>query len=49
VRRLADAVFGWPARARLRAELASLSERELTDIGLTRGDLDRVARGELTR
>ena len=47
--RIADTVFGWPARARLRAELASLSERELTDIGLTRGDLDRVARGELAR
>ncbi|SDB65622.1 DUF1127 domain-containing protein [Belnapia rosea] len=47
--RIADAILGWPARARLRAELASLSERELADIGLTRGDLSRVARGELTR
>ena len=47
--RIADAIFGWPARARLRAELASLSERELTDIGLTRGDLDSVVRGELKR
>ncbi|WP_043334586.1 DUF1127 domain-containing protein [Belnapia moabensis] len=47
--RIADAIVGWPARARLRAELASLSERELTDIGLTRGDLDSVVRGELKR
>lgn len=47
--RFADKVFGWPARARLRAELGSLSERELVDIGLTRGDIDRVATGELAR
>jgi uncharacterized protein YjiS (DUF1127 family) len=46
--RLADLVFGWPARLRLRAELASLSERELADIGLTRGDIGRVVTGELT-
>jgi uncharacterized protein YjiS (DUF1127 family) len=45
--RLADKILGWPARARLRAELASLSERELVDIGLTRGDIDRVATGSL--
>ena len=47
--RIAHAILGWPARARLRAELASLTERELADIGLTRGDLSRVARGEFTR
>ena len=46
--RLADKVFGWPARTRLRAELAALSERELVDIGLTRSDIDRVATGALT-
>ncbi|MFC7540481.1 DUF1127 domain-containing protein [Siccirubricoccus deserti] len=34
---------GRPGRAR--AELAALSERELSDIGLTRGDIDRVADG----
>ncbi|MDB5374692.1 MAG: hypothetical protein JWP04_3334 [Belnapia sp.] len=46
--RFADKLLGWPARARLRAELASLSQRELVDIGLTRGDIDRVATGQLT-
>lgn len=46
--RLADRILGWPARARLRAELASLSQRELVDIGLTRSEIDRVVAGELT-
>ena len=46
--RVAGVVLGWPARQRLRAELAGLTDRELTDIGLTRGDLGRVAAGELT-
>ncbi|WP_431268954.1 DUF1127 domain-containing protein [Dankookia sp. P2] len=40
--RIGDALFGWIERARLRAELASLTDRELADIGLTRGDFDRV-------
>ena len=35
-------VLGWPARLRARAELSALSNRELADIGLTRGDIDRV-------
>lgn len=46
--RLADAVLGWPARLRLRTELAALSTRELADIGLTRGDIERVVEGSLT-
>ena len=45
----ADRILGWPARARLRAELALLSERELIDIGLTRSDIGRVAASEFTR
>jgi uncharacterized protein YjiS (DUF1127 family) len=40
--RLGDALFGWVRRARIRAELASLSDRELADIGLTRGEIDRA-------
>lgn len=40
--RVGDALFGRVRRARIRAELASLSDRELADIGLTRGDIDRV-------
>jgi uncharacterized protein YjiS (DUF1127 family) len=45
--RLADLVLGWPARRRLRAELTALTERELADIGLTRGDIGRVIDGSL--
>ncbi|TDH64496.1 DUF1127 domain-containing protein [Dankookia rubra] len=40
--RLGDALFGWVERARLRAELGSLTDRELADIGLSRGDIGRV-------
>ena len=40
--RLGDALFGWVERARIRAELTSLSDRELADIGLARGDIGRV-------
>ncbi|MDO9706999.1 DUF1127 domain-containing protein [Paracraurococcus lichenis] len=40
--RLGDTVFGWVARARIRAELNSLSDRELADIGLSRGDIEHV-------
>jgi uncharacterized protein YjiS (DUF1127 family) len=45
VARFVNRLLGWPARARARAELASLTARELSDIGLTRGDIDRVASG----
>ncbi|TCZ57991.1 DUF1127 domain-containing protein [Roseicella aquatilis] len=40
--RLGNALFGWVQRSRLRAELEALSDRELADIGLTRGDIRRV-------
>jgi uncharacterized protein YjiS (DUF1127 family) len=40
--RLGDMLFGWVERARIRAELDSLSDRELADIGLSRGDIGRV-------
>jgi uncharacterized protein YjiS (DUF1127 family) len=40
--RLGDALFGWVGRARLRAELNALSDRDLADIGLSRGDIGRV-------
>lgn len=42
VSRIGHALFGWVERARLRAELASLSDRDLADIGLSRGDIGRV-------
>ena len=34
---------------RTKRELAMLNDRELSDIGLTRSDIDRVARGKETR
>jgi uncharacterized protein YjiS (DUF1127 family) len=40
--RLGDALFGWVQRARLRAEFAALSDRDLADIGLTRGEIGRA-------
>jgi uncharacterized protein YjiS (DUF1127 family) len=30
----------WRKRERVRAELSSFSDRELTDIGITRGEID---------
>jgi uncharacterized protein YjiS (DUF1127 family) len=33
----------WRSRARLRADLYELNERELQDIGITRGEVDYVA------
>lgn len=44
--RLGDALFGWIERARIRAELDSLTDRDLADIGLTRGDIGRVLGAE---
>lgn len=40
--RLGEALFGWARRARIRAELEALSDRELADIGVTRGEIGRV-------
>ncbi len=37
-----DAVLEWPQRRAVRAELAALTDRELADVGLSRGDLPRV-------
>ena len=39
---IGGALLGWVRRARVRAELASMTEHELADMGLTRGDIDRV-------
>lgn len=35
----------WKEARQTRIELSRLSERELADIGLCRGDIERVARG----
>jgi uncharacterized protein YjiS (DUF1127 family) len=36
------AVANWPSKQRTYAELQSLTDRELADIGLSRGDVSRV-------
>jgi len=33
----------WRERARIRAELSSFSDRELWDIGVSRGEIDYIA------
>jgi uncharacterized protein YjiS (DUF1127 family) len=38
-----DAFAEWRRRGRLRARLYDLSDRELMDIGTTRGEIDYVA------
>jgi len=43
VSRLVEAVISWNDRRATRKALAQLSDRELDDIGLNRGDIDRVA------
>ena len=42
LRQAVEAVIGWPQRRAVRAELAALSDRELADVGLSRGDLPHV-------
>lgn len=42
--RIANALFGWNERRITRNALSRLSDRELEDIGLTRGDIDAVVR-----
>jgi uncharacterized protein YjiS (DUF1127 family) len=42
---LLNAVRGWRERRLALRELSALSDRNLADIGLTRGDIPRVVRG----
>ena len=39
----------WRERSRARQELLRLSDLELADIGLSRGDIDAVVRGDFVR
>ncbi len=43
--RLLAQLASWPARARARAELSSMSARELADLGLARGDIQDAVEG----
>ncbi|RDD70417.1 MULTISPECIES: DUF1127 domain-containing protein [Paracoccus] len=38
-------IAAWNNARITRRELARLTDRELSDIGLTRGDIERIARG----
>lgn len=42
VGRIVDVLLAWPRRQNLLAELRAMSDRDLADIGLARGDFDRV-------
>jgi uncharacterized protein YjiS (DUF1127 family) len=39
----------WNARENVRRELSAMDDRQLADIGLSRGDIELVAHGKLTR
>jgi uncharacterized protein YjiS (DUF1127 family) len=43
--RAAQALSAWSRRRRAAAELKALTDRELADLGLTRGDIGNVVRG----
>ena len=43
------AVRKWRERGRARQELQRLTDLELADIGLSRGDIDSVVRGDIVR
>ncbi|EIE51141.1 hypothetical protein AL036_01515 [Salipiger aestuarii] len=42
---VADAIIDWHEARQTRKSLSALTDRELDDIGLTRGDIEMVARG----
>ncbi|SMO86131.1 DUF1127 domain-containing protein [Paracoccus laeviglucosivorans] len=43
--RIAAMVIAWNEARITRRELSLLTDRELTDIGVSRGDIERIARG----
>ncbi len=49
LQRLVAGFAAWMQRRRAEAELRSLTDRELADIGLTRGDIAFVLSGEMQR
>lgn len=50
---VADSIFrtfrDWQARSRVRSELQAMSDRQLSDIGINRGEIDSVVRGDYVR
>lgn len=48
-RLIAEPLAGWTARRQATAELNALTDRDLADIGLTRGEIEHVASGAVMR
>ncbi|MDE0050740.1 MAG: DUF1127 domain-containing protein [Rhodospirillales bacterium] len=46
---ITQAVRNWQERHRARRELESLTDRELADIGISRGCIDAAVRGTIVR
>ena len=46
---ITQAVRNWQERHRARQELESLTDRELADIGISRGCIDAAVRGTIVR
>lgn len=46
---VADAIIAWNDTRVTRKALSALTDRELDDIGLTRGDIDVVSHSDLIR
>jgi len=44
-----DFLRAWQKRSRISCQLGRMSDRDLADIGITRGDIDAVVRGQFTR
>ena len=42
-----EAIRRWRARERARRELQALDDRQLADIGLSRGDIEAVVHGQV--
>ncbi|WP_458093449.1 DUF1127 domain-containing protein [Roseomonas sp. WA12] len=49
LQRLVSGFAGWMQRRRAEAELHSLTDRELADIGLTRGEISFALRGGISQ
>ena len=49
VRKWRERSRAWRERSRARQELQRLTDLELADIGLSRGDIDAVVRGDIVR
>ncbi len=44
-----DFLRAWHKRSRISYQLGRMSDRDLADIGITRGDIDAVVRGRFSR